>query len=114
MTDLPRENVRSYTRPLTLEPVPQLIIIQLGGALVADTTRSLRVLEAHHAPTYYLPPEDIPTALRPATGSSFLRMEGRCALFRRAGKVGISAPLCLALRPTHRTPCSTRGPRGLL
>lgn len=58
MTDLARENVQSYPRPPALEPVPQRITIRLGGTLVADTSRALRVLETHHAPTYYLPPED--------------------------------------------------------
>jgi uncharacterized protein (DUF427 family) len=70
MTDLPRENVQSYPRPPALEPVPQRIIIRLGGALFADTTRALRVLETHHAPTYYLPLQDIHATLRP--GGLFL------------------------------------------
>jgi hypothetical protein len=65
MTDLPRENVQSYPRPPALEPVPQRIIIRLGGALVADTTCALRVLETHHAPTYYLPLQDIHACARP-------------------------------------------------
>jgi uncharacterized protein (DUF427 family) len=34
-------------------------------------TRALRVLETHHAPTYYLPLQDIHAALIPAQGSSF-------------------------------------------
>ena len=71
MTDLQRENVQSYPRPPSLEPVPQRITIRLGGALVAETTRALRVLETHHAPTYYLPLQDIRVTLNPAQGSSF-------------------------------------------
>ena len=62
MTDLPRENVQSYPRPQALEPVPQRIIVRLGGALVADTKSALQVPETHHAPTYYLPPLDIHAA----------------------------------------------------
>ena len=76
MTDLPRENVQSYPRPPALEPVLQRIIIRLGGVLVADTTRALRVLETHHAPTYYLPPDDIHATLRPVQGSSFCEWKG--------------------------------------
>lgn len=76
MTDMPRENVQSYPRPPALEPVPQRIIVRLGGVLVADTIRALRVLETHHAPTYYLPPEDIHAALRPVQGSSFCEWKG--------------------------------------
>ena len=51
--------------------MPQRIRVRLGGALAADTTRAVRVLETHHAPSYYLPPEDIHATLRPVPGSSF-------------------------------------------
>ena len=76
MTDLARENVQSYPRPPALETVPQRITIRLGGVLVADTIRALRVLETHHAPTYYLPPEDITATLRPVQGSSYCEWKG--------------------------------------
>lgn len=81
MTDLPRENVQSYPRPPLLEPVPQRIAIRLGGILVAETTRALRVLETHHAPTYYLPPEDIAATLRPISGSTFCEWKGTARYF---------------------------------
>lgn len=76
MTELRRENVQSYPRPPALEPVPQVITIRLGGVLVAQTSRALRVLETHHAPSYYLPPEDILATLRPAAGSSHCEWKG--------------------------------------
>ena len=76
MTDLPRENVQSYPRPPALEPVPQRITIRLGGILVAETTRAFRVLETHHAPTYYLPPADISATLQAAPGSSLCEWKG--------------------------------------
>jgi uncharacterized protein (DUF427 family) len=81
MNDLPKENVQSYPRPPALEPVPQRIIVRLGGALVADTTRALRVLETHHAPTYYLPLQDIQATLNPAQGSSFCEWKGVARYF---------------------------------
>ena len=81
MTDLPLEDVQSYPRPPALEPVPQRLVIRLGGALVADTTRALRVLETHHAPTYYLPMQDIHATLRPAQGSSFCERKGVARFF---------------------------------
>ena len=81
MTDLPRENVQSYPRPPALEPVQQRITIRLGGVLVAETTRALRVLETHHAPTYYLPPEDISATLRSASGSTFCEWKGAARYF---------------------------------
>lgn len=76
MTGLLRENVQSFPRPPALEPVPHRIIIRLGGGLVANTIRALRVLETHHAPTYYLPPEDITATLRPIPGSSYCEWKG--------------------------------------
>ncbi len=81
MTDMPRENVQSYPRPPRLEPVPQRIMIRLGGLLVAETTRALRVLETHHAPAYYLPLEDVRVPLRPAPGSSFCEWKGVARYF---------------------------------
>ena len=81
MTGLPRENVQSYPRPPALAPVPQRIMIRLGGVLVAESTRALRVLETHHAPTYYLPPEDIHATLRPAQGSGFCEWKGIARYF---------------------------------
>jgi uncharacterized protein (DUF427 family) len=61
--------------------VPQRIVIRLGGAIVADTRRALRVLETHHAPTYYLPPEDIGATLTPARGNSFCEWKGVARYF---------------------------------
>lgn len=81
MTDLARENVQYYPRPPSLEPVPQRITIRLGGVLVAKTARALRVLETHHAPTYYLPPEDLHAALRPVQGNSFCEWKGVARYF---------------------------------
>lgn len=43
---------------------------------MADTTRALRVLETHHAPTYYLPQLDIHATLRPTEGSSLCEWKG--------------------------------------
>jgi len=81
MTEISRENVQSYPRPPALEPVPQRITIRLGGVVVADTTRALRVLETHHAPSYYLPPEDIQATSRPAPGSSLCEWKGVARYF---------------------------------
>ncbi|MCE6949409.1 DUF427 domain-containing protein, partial [Cereibacter sphaeroides] len=40
------------------------------------TTRALRVLETHHPPTYYLPPEDVFATLTPAVGRSVCEWKG--------------------------------------
>jgi uncharacterized protein (DUF427 family) len=74
---LPREDVQRYPRPPRLEPVPQEILVRLGGQEIARTTRALRVLETHHAPTYYLPFDDIRAAFAEAAGRSFCEWKGR-------------------------------------
>ena len=81
MTGLPRENVQAYPRPPALEPVPQPLLIRLGGEVVAQTRRALRVLETHHAPTYYLPPEDVAATLRAAPGSTICEWKGAARYF---------------------------------
>lgn len=103
MTDMPRENVQSYPRPPALEPVPQRVILRLGGAVVAETNRALRVLETHHAPTYYLPPTDIEATLRPVQGSSFCEWKGSARYFDvRAGAATAPRAAWAYDRPTPR------------
>lgn len=70
------ENVQDFPRPPALEPVSQTIRVLLGHESVAETSRAFRVLETHHAPTYYLPPEDVAAALTPARGRSFCEWKG--------------------------------------
>ncbi len=81
MTDLARENVQSYPRPPGLEPMAQRIIIHLGGVVIVDTTRALRVLETHHAPSYYVPPDDVRAELNPAAGRSLCEWKGTARYF---------------------------------
>lgn len=103
MTELAPENVQSYPRPPALEPVPQRILIRLGGAVVAETVRALRVLETHHAPTYYLPPEDVVAELIPAQGSSFCEWKGTARYFDvRAGETTARRAAWSYDRPTAR------------
>jgi uncharacterized protein (DUF427 family) len=84
---LSRENVQDYPRPPAVEPVAERLSVVLGGVEVAATMRGYRVLETHHAPTYYFPPEDIaPGALRAAgAGSSFCEWKGAARYFDVAG-----------------------------
>lgn len=81
MTDVIRENVQNYPRPPVLLPVPQRITVQFGGQIIADTMRAFRVLETHHAPTYYLPPADIQADLRRVPGQSICEWKGMATYF---------------------------------
>lgn len=65
------ESVWAYPRPPAVVRSSERVVVELGGAVVADTTRSLRVLETSHPPTYYVPRADIaPGALRAAAGGT--------------------------------------------
>ncbi|MEM9793522.1 MAG: DUF427 domain-containing protein [Pseudomonadota bacterium] len=82
MTDLRTENVQDYPRPPAVERVPQRLRVLLAGTEIANSTGAWRVLETHHAPTYYIPTQDIlPGALRPAPGSSHCEWKGRAVYF---------------------------------
>jgi uncharacterized protein (DUF427 family) len=75
-----QESVWDYPRPPRVEPTDETVEILLGGQLVARSTRSLRVLETSHPPTYYLPVADFTEgALRPAAGSSWCEFKGTAA-----------------------------------
>jgi uncharacterized protein (DUF427 family) len=45
------------------EPVHRRVRAYLGGVAVADSTRTLLLLEARHLPVYYFPPADVRTDL---------------------------------------------------
>jgi uncharacterized protein (DUF427 family) len=70
------EDVRRYPRPPALEPVPQRVRVWLGGVEIVSTSAALRVLETHHAPTYYLPRRDISAEVTRAPGASFCEWKG--------------------------------------
>ena len=76
---LPPEDVQAYPRPPALERVDHEVAAWLGGAEIVRTRAAWRVLETHHAPTYYLPPDAIDAVLRPAGGGSVCEWKGRAA-----------------------------------
>lgn len=81
MTSLASENVQDYPRPPALETVAHRLCVVFNGKTIAESTRGLRILETHHAPTYYIPPEDILTDLTNARGTSFCEWKGRAVYF---------------------------------
>ena len=61
------ESVWEYPRPPRVEATGRRLRVILGGAPIADTTASHRVLETSHPPVYYVPLADIsPGALEPS------------------------------------------------
>jgi uncharacterized protein (DUF427 family) len=55
------ESVWDYPRPPRVEPSPAYVVVELDGQVLADTRRSLRVLETSHPPVYYIPAADVRT-----------------------------------------------------
>lgn len=89
---LATESVWDYPRPPRVEPTDEVVVITLGGEVVARSSRSLRVLETSHPPTYYVPAADfIDGALRPAEGASWCEWKGRADYYDLVGG-GVVAP----------------------
>lgn len=96
---LPVECVQDYPRPPALEPVPHRLRAVFRGVPLVDTEAGLRVLETHHAPTYYIPPVDIlMSALVPVAHETFCEWKGRAVYYdlilngRRARNAAWSYP----------------------
>ena len=71
------ESVWDYPRPPRIESTSKRIVIRFGGAIIADTTHAMRVLETSHPPVYYLPIADVKDgALVRVSGSSFCEWKG--------------------------------------
>ena len=71
------ELVGAYPRPPALVESSQLVRVEALGQLLAESRRSLRVLETFHPPTYYLPPEAVrQELLLPNSGASFCEWKG--------------------------------------
>ncbi len=54
-----QESVWDYPRPPAIVPDARVVVVRLAGTVIAETTRSVRVLETASAPTFYLPPDDL-------------------------------------------------------
>ena len=76
------ERVSAYPRPPALLESGQLVRVEALGRLLAESRRSLRVLETFHPPTYYLPPEAVrQELLQPSSGASFCEWKGVARYF---------------------------------
>jgi len=103
---LPSEDVQIYPRPPVVEPVTQRVRVLLGGAVVADSVDTMRVLETHHAPTYYIPLADVQATLTPASGTSFCEWKGRAQyLTIAAGDAEATRAAWSYARPTAPFAC---------
>ena len=72
-----QESVWDYPRPPSAEVTPRRVVVELGGRVLADTVRAVRVCETSHPPVYYVPRGDIADGvLEPGAGSSWCEWKG--------------------------------------
>jgi uncharacterized protein (DUF427 family) len=84
-----QESVWDFPRPPRVEPVAERLRVVIGGEVVAETTRGLRVVETASPPSYYFPPEDVELdALDRSTHWSVCEWKGEAAYhsYARAGR----------------------------
>lgn len=75
-----QESVWDYPRPPRLEPTTDVIRVQHGDVVIAESTSALRVLETSQPPAFYVPAADIDTThLVPSLGRSFCEWKGEAA-----------------------------------
>jgi uncharacterized protein (DUF427 family) len=75
-----QESVWDYPRPPRLETTTELVVVRLGGRLIAETRRPVRVLETSHPPTYYLPRDDVELGLlEPVARRTWCEWKGRAS-----------------------------------
>lgn len=75
-----QESVWDYPRPPRVESSEEHVVVELGGAVVAETRRAWRLLETSHPPTYYVPVEDVVAGvLEPNPRRTVCEFKGRAA-----------------------------------
>ena len=72
------ESVWDYPRPPKLEASARALKIVHAGVVIAETTRSMRILETSHPPVYYIPQADIAMEMLEASSQrgSFCEFKG--------------------------------------
>ncbi len=77
-----QESVWEYPRPPRVESDSRLIIVQFGGAVIAESTSAFRVLETSHPPVFYIPPENVRVELLTATsGTTWCEYKGEARYY---------------------------------
>ncbi len=71
------ESVWDYPRPPRLEPARLPVRVELGGVVLAESRRALRVCETASPPVYYVPADDVRMdLLEPSEHRSFCEWKG--------------------------------------
>ncbi len=98
-----QESVWDYPRPPRLEPTASHVVVELAGAVLADSSAAYRVLETSQPPAYYLPADDVATEhLTPTTTRTFCEWKGQARYF--SARVGDRVVPDVAWCYDHPTP----------
>lgn len=77
-----QESVWDYPRPPVIEPDARMITVRFQDLLIAQSARTLKILETASAPGFYLPADDVEMHwLRQAAGGSFCEWKGSAVYF---------------------------------
>ena len=75
-----RESVWDYPRPPRLETSGRRVRVEFADRVIAESNRTLRVLETSHPPVFYIPRSDIVVNLiRRSSHSSFCEFKGHAS-----------------------------------
>jgi len=87
-----QESVWDYPRPPRLEPERRRVRVVLGGEVLAESDRALRVCETASPPTVYVPREDVRVErLEPSARRSFCEWKGEARYWSaRAGECRVA------------------------
>jgi uncharacterized protein (DUF427 family) len=99
-----QESVWDYPRPPRAELTSKRIRVVLGGVVVADTVRAIKVMETSHPPVYYVPSGDIDSdVLSPSERTTFCEYKGH-AVYHHVTAGGIERRNAAWSYPEPETP----------
>jgi len=84
------ERVWDYPRPPAVVACEQRVRVELGGAVVADSTRALRVLETSHPPVIYIPAADVVPLTESRARSTWCEFKGRARYLDAGGREAVA------------------------
>ena len=86
------ESVWEYPRPPRVEPSAARVVVELDGEVLADTRRSLRVLETSHPPVYYIPAADVRSERLRASArrSTWCEFKGAARYYDAGGRTAVA------------------------
>jgi uncharacterized protein (DUF427 family) len=68
--------------PITVTPNPARVLVQVAGAIIADTREALTLRESHYPPVQYIPRKDVDMKLLQRTEfTTYCPYKGDCSYF---------------------------------